>query len=165
MDLKLIIAIISISIVISSIISTFIYNLLLRRLIDESLEKFKFNLQNEAYVKQRRWELKRDACLKALEIADSLISNGKYPNVEEGVIVPQESSTKEIRNCVNLIASSCEMKEVLAILKRIVNGDFSPDVIVDLRNAVRKELEFGNEQIDNDRESAFIARTLFDENE
>ena len=162
MDFKLILSIIGISITISSIFSTIIYNLILKRMIDESLEQFKSKLQNESYVRQKRWELKREACLKALDIANSLISHGRYPNVKEGVIITQDSSTKEIRECYDLISATCDGKEVLNVLKKIVGGSFSPDVIVDMRNAVRQELEFGNTQIDNDREFAFVGRTIFD---
>ena len=71
MDIKLIIGIISISIVIGSIISTWVQNLFLKRLVSESVEKFKSDLQNKAYLKQRRWEIKRNACMKALDIADA----------------------------------------------------------------------------------------------
>ncbi len=34
----------------------------------------------------------------------------------------------------------------------------SPDIIVDLRNAVRKELDFGNEVFDTDRDKAFVGK-------
>ncbi len=34
----------------------------------------------------------------------------------------------------------------------------SPDIIVDLRNAVRLELDFGKEEFDKDREKAFVGK-------
>jgi hypothetical protein len=34
----------------------------------------------------------------------------------------------------------------------------NPDIIVDLRNAVRQELDFGNQIFDKDRDKAFVAK-------
>ena len=105
-----------------------------------------------------RWKMKRDACIKALDIGNAVLSNYKYPNVPEENIVKEEVSTEDARKCFNMLACTCESPEVIEQLKRILFGKVSLDAIVDLRAAVRKELKFGEECIDTDREKAFVGR-------
>ena len=76
---------------------------------------------------------------------------------------PETQGTVDVakaRECYNAMALSCGSDEVLQQFKRCLGLAHEPikaDMIVDLRNAVRRELEFGQE-IDRDRANAWIAR-------
>lgn len=109
-----------------------------------------------------KWKLKREACIKALDVANALLSSYKYPNVNADDIVKEKVDTIEVRRCINLLACTCDDKKVLDVLKKIITGPVSPDIIVDLRNSVRKELNFGKRKIDDDRENAFIGKLASD---
>jgi uncharacterized protein YxjI len=93
-----------------------------------------------------------------LNIADALLSNYKYPNVKDGEIKPGKISTEEVRKCFNDLACSCREATVIDLLKKIMFESVSPDIIVDLRNAVRIELDFGNQEFDKDRDKAFVGK-------
>lgn len=126
----------------------------------KQLEHFSVQLQEDRQKRDRAWLLKRDACLKALNIANGALSNYTYSNVPAGQIVPQALDIVDVRACFNELACSCEKPDVLKELKRIMFNSPTPDAIVDLRNAVRRELEFGNQEIDSDRERAFVGRVV-----
>lgn len=124
------------------------------------IEDFKAQLQEERQKRDRAWIMKRDACLKALNIANAIISNYRYSNVPTEDIHPQDVDVADVRACFNELACSCETPEVMAQLKRIMFDKPTPDAIVDLRNAVRRELEFGINEIDIDRKNAFVGRVV-----
>lgn len=105
-----------------------------------------------------KWKLKREACIKALNIANAVLSTYKYPNANEDDIIKEEVDTADARKCFNLLSCTCDDKKVLDVFKKILFGSVSPDIIVDLRNSVRDELKFGKKEIDDDRESAFIGK-------
>jgi hypothetical protein len=126
----------------------------------KQLESLKSELQTERQKRDRAWLVKRDACLKALNIANGLLSNYSYQNVPADHIHPQELDVAEVRACFNELACSCESADVLTQLKRIMFESVTPDAIVDLRNAVRRELEFGVTEIDTDRKNAFVGRVV-----
>jgi hypothetical protein len=104
------------------------------------------------------WQIKKAACLKALNIANAVISNYRYTNVPEGDIVPQYENIEEVRACFNELACTCRGPEVMSELKRIMFSPVTPDAIVDLRNAVRRELGFSRKIIDIDRAKAFVGK-------
>lgn len=111
-----------------------------------------------------RWQMRKAACLRALNIANALLSSYKYANVKDGDIVPQYESVKEVRACINELACTCDGPEVLDQMKRILfSPALSPDAIVDLRNAVRRELSFSTGVIDTDRDRAFVGRVVCEE--
>lgn len=125
------------------------------------LEKIKALLLESSHQKNAVWLIKRDACLKALDIANAVLSNFQYPNIPEGVI-PQRVCIEAARSCWNELACTCESSEVIDQFKIILfNENISLDAIVDMRSAVRKELGFGDSSIDLDREKAFICRMDF----
>ena len=104
------------------------------------------------------WQLKKVACLNALNLANAVLSNYEYPKVKKEDIKPQTESVENARSCFNELACTCDGPEVIDAIKHIIFGNPSPDAIVDLRNAVRKELKFSRTSIDNDREKAFIGK-------
>lgn len=125
---------------------------------DKKLEKLKADIQSDLLRRQEIWMLKRDACLKALNLANAVLSNYHYPNVKKEDITPQYESVANARSCVNELACTCEKPDVLEELKEIMFGEVRPDAIVDLRNAVRRELGFSQTEIDTDRKKAFIGK-------
>src|SRR5262245_21308695 len=119
------------------------------------IEDFKGRLLEARQKRDRASLVKRDASLKALNIANAVLSNYSYENVRPDQFYPQDVDVVDVRACFNELACSCE-RPVIAQLKRILFDRPSPDAIVDLRNAVRRELEFGINEIDTDREEAFV---------
>ena len=162
MKLNDILSVIGISITFAGFINVILYQLFFLPKFNKTFKKFEFDLKQKDLINQEKWKHKRDACFNALNIADGLLSNYSYPNVNEGDIKPGKITTEEVRKCFNELACSCNEPIVIDILKKIMYGSVSPDIIVDLRNAVRLELEFGNKEFDKDRENAFVGRILSD---
>ena len=122
------------------------------------LERFKSELSTQIHQRNEVWITKRDACLKAMNLANAILSNYEYPNVKKEDLKPQFETVEAARACYNELACTCESPDVLDQLKIIISGAVSPDAIVDLRNAVRKELGFTKGSIDNDREKSFLGK-------
>ena len=124
-----------------------------------NLEKIKALLSESSHQKNAVWLIKRNACLKALDLANAVLSNYEYSNVPKEDMVPQRESIESARSCFNELACTCESSEVIDQLKIILfDKTTSPAAIVDLRNAVRKELGFENTSIDLDRDHAFVGK-------
>jgi len=104
-----------------------------------------------------RWQMKKAACLKALNIANAVLSNYTYPKIKPGDITPQSESIEDIRACFNELACTCDKPDVINALKRIMFEPVTPAEILVLRGAVRKELKLGG-PIDTDGERAFIGK-------
>ena len=162
MNIKDIITIITVSIAFASLINLILYQFFFLPKINKSLKKFEFELKQKDLINQEQWKHKRDACFNALNIADCFLSNGTYPNVKEGEIKPTKITTEEVRKCINELNCACKNPEVIEVLKKIMFGGVTPAAIVDLRNAVRKELEFGDSDFDKDRDHSFIGKVRFD---
>lgn len=122
------------------------------------LETVRIELSKSLHQKNELWIMKRNACFKALNLANAVLSNYEYSNVPKGHIVPQKESIESARSCFNELECTCEGLEVIEMLKKIVFGSGTVDDIIDLRIAVRKELGFENILIDSDRDSAFLGR-------
>ncbi len=105
-----------------------------------------------------RWQVKKAACLRALNIANAVLSNYAYANVEKGGITPQYASAESIRACFNELACTCDGPEVIRGLKKIMFEQVSPDEIVNLRNSVRKELGFHTKAVDDDHVKSFVGK-------
>jgi|SRR6185503_4752869 len=148
--------IIGTSVGIATLLNLIGYNYFFLPKINKSLEDYKSLIKIQDKINEEKWILKRDACMKALEIADSQISNWTFPNVvmDKAPI----NTTMEVRECINMLNCSCEKPEVLKILKTILFGkNQGADIIVDLRNSIRIELNFDTKGFDTDRKMAFIA--------
>ncbi len=138
-------------------IQTFLYQFIFLPKFNKSFKIFEMELKQKDLVNSEKWKLKRDACLNALNIADNILSNYDYPNVKKEHIKRGEVRTEEVRKCFNDLACSCEHTEVIDTLKKILSESVTIDIIVDLRNAVRKELGFGEKNFDTDRHKAFVS--------
>ncbi len=115
-------------------------------------------LNERSKRKWEKWIIKKEACLKALNLANAILSNYEYQAVKKGEIVPQYTTIEEARSCFNELACTCDTSDVLESLKKIMFSSVTPAAIVDLRNAVRKELGVSNHPIDLDKEKAFIGK-------
>lgn len=162
MELKDILTVTGLSITFAGIINGILYQYIFLPKVNRTFKKFEFELKQKDLINQEQWKHKRDACFNALNIADSLLSNYTYPNVNDGDIKPGKITTEEVRKCFNDLACSCKNTVVIDLLKKILFESVSPDIIVDLRNAVRIELEFGNEEFDKDRNRAFVGKVMAD---
>lgn len=126
---------------------------------DSKLEELKESMKNQQRISDAKWKLKYEACMQALDIADALISNMPVNGIQEGLMVREHCSTEVVRDCINKLACACDGAEVLTIFKKILIGkDISLDIVVDIRNSVRRELGFSQTEIDIDRDSAYIVR-------
>lgn len=126
-------------------------------------------LFNERSKRQwERWQLKKVACLRALNIANAILSNYEYPNVNKGDITPQHETIDAIRACFNELACTCDKPDVINALKKIMFESVTPAEILTLREAVRKELGMSGwwgicgRSVDTDRERAFIGKVVCD---
>jgi len=134
---------------------------------DKIIETYKSEIKAQEMVSQAKWEIKREACLKAFGVVDGLWANmdwddkDKNGNVIKKLDIELQAapSIEDIRKCNNELALSCDSKDVLTEYIHCLNtsGELSGDAIVDLRNAIRVELGFG-EILDFDRDTAFIGR-------
>src|ERR1035438_4832515 len=156
MNLKELLIVIGLSITFAGVINTAFYQFWYLPKVNLKFRELEVKFKHDELINQERWQLKRLACLQALKIADGILSNYKYPNVKTGDILPQEVTTEEVRLCFNELACTCDSTEVIEILKKILYDSVRPDIIVDLRNAVRRELAFGKADFDKDRKNAFV---------
>lgn len=131
----------------------------------ERLEHLKDEIQDDARIRQARWEIKRQACLEALAVVDAVYSHMGWKIDGKPVEVAQEKvDVAAARAVMNKLALACDGTESLeAYMKALAVGPphgagstITGDVINGLRNAARKELGFGNE-LALDREMAWIA--------
>jgi hypothetical protein len=112
-------------------------------------------LKSKEIGDQRRWEIKREACLEALEIIDARFAdydwkiNGESAKVDKQDFIP----TAKIRSCFNRLALACNDSNVPQLFEKCLNlrvddNDSEPlniNTVVSLRNAIRKELGFGKD--------------------
>ena len=129
---------------------------------EEKLERLRHALQQEDRITAARYKLKHDACLEALDIVDQAMASAT--NVQVGKKLNPFELGEIARSCHNKLVVACDDPEVVRIFRLAVGIDGSPrgDIVVDLRNAVRRELGFGDESVDSDREKAFIGTAGYD---
>jgi len=164
LGLKEISIIIGIVVGLSSLITGLINNYWFLPKVNKSLKKFESELKNQEYLQQEKWKIKRDACLEALEITDTVFSNAfsGEKTLKSGEKVELKSYPIDVpraRACYNKLATTCKDSKVIDIWKKTLGlkGEFDAGMIVDLRNVIREELELGT-QIDlKDRDDSWIA--------
>ncbi len=112
-------------------------------------------IKSKELGEQRRWEIKREACLEALEIIDARFAdydwnaNGNPMKVDKQDFV----TTAKIRSCFNRLVLACNDSKVPQLFEKCLHlqvGDNDPPqldmaTVVSLRNAIRKELGFGKD--------------------
>src|SRR5690349_19734386 len=77
----------------------------LRQLVDTNLEVHRATVREKDRIATERWNLKRDACLAALDVVDRVMSNLDWRHTSgenlSGVIVPQKVDAGEARDAMN----------------------------------------------------------------
>jgi len=70
---------------------------------------------------QRRWEIKREACLEALEIIDARFADYSWQTDGKTIDVDSQKSieTEKIRSCFNRLILACENQEPPFYLKNV----------------------------------------------
>lgn len=87
----------------------------------------------------RQWEIKRTACLEALDVIDSMFAN-KYKDASYQELV----SIKKIREVHSKLTLSCENLETIKAFEKCLGleGVYAPEDLVPLRDLLRKEFGF-----------------------
>ena len=128
--------------------------------------KIKSVIEKKQLVQQAAFELKRSACLDALAVVDASFSQREWKHQSEKAleVTKQTLNVESARAAFNHLALTCSDPSVIDLYVKAL-GLRSPDMsvqktsgdtIVDLRNAMRKELGFGK-KLELDRQLAWIA--------
>ena len=113
-------------------------------------------LKTKERNEQRRWEIKREACLEALEIIDARFADYDWSDNEGNLInvdKQEHIKTADIRSCFNRLVLACEEQAVPLNFEQCLNltvgnepqEQLNMAAVVDLRNSIRKELGFGKD--------------------
>lgn len=120
-------------------------------------------LYNESQKREaHKLDIKRKACLAALDIVDSYYSNLTWTN-DKGEPIDcekqEKASIKEVRNIYNNLVLTCDNNEILNEYKKCLGIYGTPNTnnIIKLRNLIRTELNFGK-IIEDDINKSWIAR-------
>lgn len=116
--------------------------------------------------KQIAYDLKREACLEALDVVDAARSQMDWRDSNDKPIPVQKQPVSIVaaRRSYNRLALTCTNPRIIELYARLLGlrtpeesgGQDSGDSIVDLRNEMRRELSLGSE-LPFDRERAWIA--------
>jgi hypothetical protein len=115
------------------------------------------DLEERGRLHRERWQIKRDACLAALRIVDSVLTTLPWGDSSRagGILhvkrLPVEA--QEARDAMNRLILSCDSPEVVLLFLNSVglmeSGETAEEIdmgaVQKLRNAIRRELGFGNE--------------------
>ena len=126
--------------------------------------RIKTAIENETFTQRSAFEIKRSACLDALAVVDAAYSQTEWIQDEKKIdIAKQPLAISDARKAYNQLAITCSDPTVVELYAQAL-GLHSPDetppkktadLIVDLRNSMRKELGFGT-SLNFDRNKAWI---------
>jgi hypothetical protein len=132
---------------------------------NERIETFRKQVESQELIRQKGWEIKRDACLRALDLVDACFANyvaaGKVTGLQGTDMAPESVAVEDARRVYNELTLVCESTEIPNLFMLLISGGQSTgqpvglDEINDLRNATRRELGFG-EEIDLNSRVAWI---------
>ena len=133
--------------------------------INKATEELKLKYASITRIEEQKFRLKYEACLDALELVDQyyLVSmkgqiEEKFSDLDVKVLNPLELGEKG-RRCHNRLVLSCDSKEVIILFRRCINMEGTTEnmgLIVEFRAAIRRELGFGNDIVDENRDKAWI---------
>jgi len=127
--------------------------------------RLKASIEKEQKIGFAAFEIKRAACLEALQIGDAFMSQLEWKHDGGDLDVERQSlSIEKARDCYNKLALSCDSSKTLEAYIRLLclrsPGDaplqIDGSTINELRNAMRSELGFGT-RIELPKEKAWIA--------
>ncbi len=126
--------------------------------------RIKTAIENETFTRRAAFDIKRSACLDALSVVDAAYSQRVWIQDKKKLnIAKQPLQIASARKAYNQLALTCSDPKVVELYAEALglhSPDESPkntsaDLIVDLRNSMRKELSFGT-NLDFNREKAWI---------
>ena len=131
--------------------------------ITQKVEDVKLSVEAIKNSESKKYELKYNACIEALRLVDAHLSHSiSTPEIEP---TKQTASIEEARSCHNQLILSCESTELISTFNSIMFGFSSSiaptDELNNFRNAIRRELNFGDE-LSLDRNQAWFAKVNFD---
>ena len=131
--------------------------------ITEKVENVKLSVDAIKNSESKKYELKYNACIEALRLVDAHFSHSlSVPGVE---ITKQTASIEEARSCHNQLILSCESTGLIEMFNSIMFGSSiskpATDELNDFRNAIRNELNFGD-QLSLDKDKAWFGQVNFD---
>jgi len=118
----------------------------------------------KSLLEARQWELKREACLEAMNIIDAVFGVLPWQNIPR-VDRQKPIPISEMRACYNKLVISCKNAEVPRAFKKCLflslPGEPAPPItmgaIDDLRFAIREEFNFKGHQVrKEDRKISWI---------
>ncbi|MGW8257587.1 MAG: hypothetical protein ACWGMZ_08890 [Thermoguttaceae bacterium] len=134
--------------------------------LTRQVETVKQEIRNQDAISTAKRQMKYEACLEALAIVDAFFSQIGWTDLTP---VKQIADTARAREAHNKLILSCDDSEIVKLYMEILCGptsgeDIAPtDKLNNFRNAIRKELGFGND-IELDRKQAWIALLTGDQN-
>ena len=75
--------------------------------------------ESKAKKDQRRWEIKREACLEALDIIDTRFADYQWGGDKRQIDKQDFIPTADIRSCFNRLSLLAKMKKFLVCLKNV----------------------------------------------
>ncbi len=126
----------------------------LQRKLAETQESFRQHLAEQDRLNRDRWELKRNASLDALTLVDKVMTHLSHFAAEGETRVPPEPfATSDARSIMNRLILACDDPSVVHLFLTCIGLDASgggaagidPGNVQDLRNAIRRELGFGQD--------------------
>ena len=136
----------------NNVISTVLVAMITSGAVTAVLNAF---LRSKEIGEQRRWEIKREACLEALQIVDSRFADYDWKMGEKSAAIDGQDfiPTANIRSCFNRLALTCKDSTVPQLFENCLNlsvdgrepEPLNMTTVVTLRNAIRKELGFGKD--------------------
>ncbi|MCO6433795.1 hypothetical protein [Nitrosomonas nitrosa] len=124
--------------------------------ITRRLDQLRAEAEEKGRLQRERWQIKRESCLRALDIIDRVLTNILWSDQnrpDELVAIKRlPVDTQEARDVMNRLILSCDHYQVVVLFLKAIgineNGETSdPDLqaLQELRNVIRKELGFGEE--------------------
>lgn len=133
--------------------------------INKATEELRLKYESISRVEEYKFKLKYEACLEALEVVDEYYLTAMAKQIRElfrehelEILNPIELG-KKARKCHNRLVVSCDNQELILLFRRCLNIENQPEtmgLIVDFRGAIRRELGFGTEVIDLNKDLAWI---------
>ena len=134
---------------------------------ERRIENLRREIREQERVSVAKYTLKHEACLEALDAVDKILLAGgrddlvkKFSNLPAPEALDIYQLGELARKCHNKLVIACDDPQVIMLFRTLcgLSGEkFTADTIVDLRVAIRKELGFGDLQVDADRNNAWIA--------
>ena len=127
--------------------------------------RLKASIEREQKIGFAAFEIKRAACLEALQVVDAFMSQLDWQHGGTNMEVERQNlSIEKARDCYNKLALSCDGTETLEAYITVLclrspdeaRRQIDGSTINDLRNVMRSELGFGK-HIDLPKEKAWIA--------